>query len=83
MKQESTSCKAEGDYSINAGREQVCPAQCGVKDWCTAFTMEAIYRKGSMTYTCILFKTCAEKEKAIGTDLYRLKTRLDFHYLVI
>ena len=55
----------------------VCPAQCGVKKWCTAFTLTPETDYGEGTKSCKMYSTCETENGVMNTDLFRLKQRLD------
>ena len=81
-KTEDTACEGAEDYVIPVSRDKVCPAQCGVKKWCTAFTLAA-WEGHPGSKVCRMYSKCEPKDGVTGTDLYRLKQRLVVSCIVI
>ena len=72
---ESTECQGAEGESFLIGRDAICAAQCGLKRWCTAFTLTAEVNNGDEAKRCKMYTRCEPKDGVMGTDLFRLQPR--------
>ena len=80
-KDEGTTCKDAAEHVIPVGTDEICAAQCGLKKWCSAFTLTTLANYPG-TKICRMYSTCEPNNRVKDTDLYTLKQRLDFHCVV-